>query len=402
MMLGVANRLALIKPSSTFAIVKKSAELKKLGVDLISLGAGEPDFDTPENIKQAAIQAINGGITKYTAVEGLPALKQAIQAKFKRDNHLDYTLDELMVSSGAKQVIYNLFMATLNPGDEVIIPAPYWVSYPDMVRLAEGVPVITPCSRRDHFKLTPERLAQQIGLKTKWLILNSPNNPTGAGYSAQELQALAECLRQYPQVHILSDDIYEHIIFDDYQFCTLAQVAEDLKPRIVIVNGVSKAYSMTGWRIGYGAGPAPLIKAMTLVQSQSTSNPCSISQMAAIEALQGDQSFIQEQALTFQKKRDGALSILKAISGLECYTPVGAFYLLICCEPLLGRRTPTGQVIQDDHAFADYLLNQARVAVVPGSAFGAEGYFRISYALSLEELESACLRIGQACDQLTV
>jgi aspartate aminotransferase len=399
-MLGVANRLALIKPSSTFAIVKKSAELKKLGVDLISLGAGEPDFDTPKSIKEAAIQAINGGVTKYTAVEGLPALKQAIQAKFKRDNHLDYALDELMVSSGAKQVIYNLFMATLNPGDEVIIPAPYWVSYPDMVLLAEGAPIITPCSMTDHFKLTPEHLAQQITSKTKWLILNSPNNPTGAGYSEKELQALAECLRQYPQVQILCDDIYEHIIFDDYQFCTLAQVAEDLKSRIVIVNGVSKAYSMTGWRIGYCAGPASLIKAMILVQSQSTSNPCSISQMAAIEALQGDQSFIQKHAVTFQKKRDSALSILSAISGLCCYKPVGAFYLLIQCEKLLGRRTPTGQVIQNDLDFSDYLLDQARVAVVPGSAFGAEGYFRISYALSLEDLECACLRIGQACDQL--
>jgi aspartate aminotransferase len=400
-MLGIANRLALIKPSSTLAIVKKSAELKKLGVDLISLGAGEPDFDTLESIKQAAIQAIQGGITKYTAVEGLPALKQAIQAKFKRDNQLDYTLDEVMVSSGAKQVIYNLFMATLNPGDEVIIPAPYWVSYPDMVLLAEGVPIIAPTGITEHFKLTPERLAQTITPKTKWLILNSPNNPTGAGYSEKELHALAECLRQHPQVHILSDDIYEHIIFDDYRFCTLAQVAGDLKSRIVIVNGVSKAYSMTGWRIGYGAGPAPLIKAMTLVQSQSTSNPCSISQMAAIEALQGDQSFIQEHAVIFQKKRDSALSILNTINDLACYKPVGAFYLLIQCDSLFGRRTATGLVIRDDHDFAEYLLNQARVAVVPGGAFGAEGHFRISYALSFADLECACIRIGEACDQLT-
>lgn len=399
-MLAVADRLALIKPSSTLAIVKKSAELKKQGVDLISLGAGEPDFDTPISIKQAAIEAIEAGVTKYTAVDGLITLKQAIQEKFRRDNQLTYALDELMVSSGAKQVIYNLLMATVNPGDEVIIPAPFWVSYPDMVQLAGGIPVIVPCQADDQFLLTPELLERHITPKSKWLILNSPSNQTGACYAPEALQALADCLRRHPQLHVLSDDIYEHILFDGRSFTNLVQVAADCRDRVVIINGVSKAYSMTGWRIGYGAGPAHLIKAMTLVQSQSTSNPCSISQMATIEALQGDQSFIRKNAITFQEKRDRAISILQSVSGLQCYKPAGAFYLWIACTSLFGRRAPAGQPIENSHDFADYLLDSAKVAVVPGSAFGVEGYFRISYALSIEELTRACQRIQQACDQL--
>ncbi len=395
----ISKRLNLIKPSPTLVVVQKAAELKKQGRDIISLGAGEPDFDTPNNIKEAAIAGIKAGTTKYTNVDGMPALKQAIQAKFKRENELEYSLDEIIAGTGGKQVIYNLFMASLDDGDEVIIPAPYWVSYPDMVLLAGGVPVEAHCGIDEHFKLTAEHLERKITPKTKWLILNSPSNPTGAGYSQEELATLAEVLRKYPEVHVLSDDIYEHIVFDDFKFYTLAQVAADLRDRIFIVNGVSKSYSMTGWRLGYGAGPKALVKAMTVIQSQSTSNPSSISQVAAIEALNGTQDFIKPNAMQFQKKRDLALSILSSSKWLECYKPEGAFYLFPNCEKLFGHKTPAGEVINNSNDLGKYLLEEAGIAVVPGIAFGLEGYFRISYATSMEEIEKACTRIIEALDK---
>ncbi|MGX6960620.1 MAG: pyridoxal phosphate-dependent aminotransferase [Rickettsia endosymbiont of Pentastiridius leporinus] len=396
----IATRLNSIKPSPTLAVVRKTLELKKAGVDIIALGAGEPDFDTPDNIKEAAIKAIKDGFTKYTNVEGMPALKQAVQAKFKRENNIDYDLDEIMVSTGGKQVIYNLFMASLDEGDEVIIPAPYWVSYPDMVLLSGGVPVFANCGIENNFKLSSEVLERLITSKTKWLIINSPSNPTGASYTLEELQNIAEILRKHPHVNIMSDDIYEHITFDSFKFYTLAEIAPDLKERIFIVNGVSKAYSMTGWRIGYGAGSKALIKAMTMIQSQSTSNPCSISQVAAIEALNGPQSYIKQNALNFEKKRDLALSILQRVKYFECYKPEGAFYLFIKCDKIFGVKTKSGKIISNSNDFAEYLLEEAKVAVVPGIAFGLEGYFRISYATSMEELEDACMRIKGVCDSI--
>ena len=396
----ISKRLSLIKPSPTLAVAQKAAQLKKEGKDIISLGAGEPDFDTPSNIKQAAIEGIKAGATKYTNVDGTPALKEAIAKKFKRENNLEYNLDEIIVSTGGKQVIYNLFMASLNPGDEVIIPAPYWVSYPDIVRLAGGEPVFANCEMEDNFKLSPQHLENMITPQTKWLILNSPSNPTGASYTKEELQKLAEVLTNHPHVYIMSDDIYEHIIFDDFKFYTLAQVAPDLKSRIFIVNGVSKSYSMTGWRIGYGAGPKDLIKAMTIIQSQSTSNPSSISQVAALEALQGTQDFIRPNAINFQKKRDLAINTLSAINELECYKPEGAFYLFPKCSKLFGSKSPDNIIISSSNNFAEYLLEYSGIAVVPGIAFGLEGYFRISFATSEEEIEKACLKIVNACRQL--
>ncbi|HJD61328.1 MAG TPA: pyridoxal phosphate-dependent aminotransferase [Rickettsia endosymbiont of Columbicola hoogstraali] len=393
----ISTRLNAIKPSPTLAVVRKTLELKRAGIDIIALGAGEPDFDTPDNIKEAAIKAIKDGFTKYTNVEGMPALKEAIQAKFKRENNIDYDLDETIVSTGGKQVIYNLFMASLNKGDEVIIPAPYWVSYPDMVLLAEGTPVFANCGIESNFKLSGEALEQLITPKTKWLIINSPSNPTGASYSHSELENIAEILRKHPHVNVMSDDIYEHITFDGFKFYTLAEIAPDLKDRIFTVNGVSKAYSMTGWRIGYGAGSKALIKAMTIIQSQSTSNPCSISQAAAVEALNGVQGYIAQNALNFEKKRDLALSILQRVKYFECYKPEGAFYLFIKCDKIFGLKTKSGKVINNSNDFGEYLLEEAKVAIVPGIAFGLEGYFRISYATSMEELEEACLRIEKAC-----
>ncbi|ABV78576.1 aspartate aminotransferase [Rickettsia bellii OSU 85-389] len=396
----ISTRLNAIKPSPTLAVVRKTLELKRAGIDIIALGAGEPDFDTPDNIKEAAIKAIKDGFTKYTNVEGIPALKEAIQAKFKRENNIDYDLEEIIVSTGGKQVIYNLFMASLNKGDEVIIPAPYWVSYPDMVLLAEGTPVFTNCGIESNFKLSGEALEQLITPKTKWLIINSPSNPTGASYSHSELKNIAEVLRKHPYVNVMSDDIYEHITFDGFKFYTLAEIAPDLKDRIFTVNGVSKAYSMTGWRIGYGAGSKALIKAMTIIQSQSTSNPCSISQVAAVEALNGVQGYIAQNALNFEKKRDLALSILQRVKYFECYKPEGAFYLFIKCDKIFGAKTKSGKVINNSNDFGEYLLEEAKVAVVPGIAFGLEGYFRISYATSMEELEEACLRMERACGSL--
>lgn len=397
----ISNILDSIKPSPTLEVAKKAAELKKSGVDIISLGAGEPDFDTPDNIKEAAIKGIRDGATKYTNVDGMMALKEAVQAKFQKENDLYFDLDEIIISNGAKQVIYNLFMASLNHGDEVIIPAPYWVSYPDMVLLAGGKPVFVNCDINNHFKITQEALEKAISHKTKWIILNSPNNPTGMAYSLEDLKSIAELLRKYPNIQIMTDDIYEHIIFDNFKFYNLAQIAPDLKERTFVVNGVSKSYSMTGWRIGYGAGNKDLIKAMTIIQSQSTSNPSSISQIAAIEALTGPQDFIKTNALAFQQKRDLALSILSNINNVENYKPEGAFYLFPKCEKLFGFKTPKGSIINNSNDLAKYLLEEGRVAVVPGIAFGMEGYFRISYALSMESIQEACTRIKNACNKLT-
>jgi aspartate aminotransferase len=399
-MFPLSYRLKLIKPSQTLAITQQAAELKKAGRNIISLGAGEPDFDSPQNIKEAAIEGIKLGFTKYTNIDGMPQLKQAIQAKFKRENNLDYDLSEIMVSNGGKQVIYNLFMASLNENDEVIIISPYWVSYPDIVLLAGGKPIFVDCDMKVDFKLTSDKLEQAISNKTKWIIINSPSNPTGATYSFSELEHIAQILRQHPNINIMSDDIYEHIIFDNIQFYNLANVAPDLKHRIFIVNGLSKAYAMTGWRIGYGAGQKELIKAMTMIQSQSTSNPSSISQIAAIEALNGIQDFIIPNIATFQQKRDIALSILQQSENLACYKPEGAFYLFSKCSGFFGATSKDGFCINDSNDFASYLLEAANVAVVPGLAFGLEGYFRISYATSISELEEGCTRIVEACKSL--
>jgi aspartate aminotransferase len=396
----IASRLKSIKPSPTLAVSAKAAELARKGIDIISLSVGEPDFDTPENIKLAAIDGIKRGATKYTNVDGMPELKKAICAKFKRENNLDYLPEEVMASVGGKQVIYNLFMATLNPNDEVIIPAPYWVSYPDIVMLAEGTPVTIYAHMETGFKITPEMLEQAITPKTKWFILNSPSNPSGAAYTKEDLLSLALVLKKYPQVNIMCDDIYEHITFDGFEFYTLATVAPELKDRIFIVNGVSKSYSMTGWRIGYGSGRKEIIKAMTVLQSQSTSNPCSISQIAAIEALNGPQDYIPSNALGFKKKRDLVLDLISKIKGLECYKSEGAFYLFPRCRKLFGMKTPAGQTLETDNDVATYFLEHANVAVVPGIAFGLEGYFRISYATSEELLMKACQRIKEAVEGL--
>ena len=397
----IAERLSLVKPSPTLAVSAKAAELKRNGIDVISLGAGEPDFDTPENIKLAAIAGIKQGLTKYTNVDGMPELKKAVCENFRRENGLEYLPEQVIIGAGGKQVIYNLFIATLNKGDEVIIPAPYWVSYPDIVLLAEGKPITIEAHIETGFKITPESLKKAITSKTKWFILNSPSNPSGAAYSKDDLILLADVLRKHPNVYVMSDDIYEHITFDGFEFYTLATVAPDLKDRIFIVNGVSKSYSMTGWRIGYGVGNKDIIKAMTLIQSQSTSNPSSISQVAAIEALNGTQSYIPLNALGFRKKRDLVLSLLSKINTLECYKSEGAFYLFPRCTKLFGKKTPSGQILKNDNDVATYLLEHANVAVVPGIAFGLEGYFRISYATSEELLTKACHRIKESINQLS-
>jgi len=396
----LANNLNNIKPSPTIAVSMKANELKAAGKDIISLSMGEPDFDTPDNIKEAAIAAIKKGDTKYTAVDGTAALKKAIIEKFKRENNLEYKANEIIVSTGAKQVIYNALVATLNAGDEVLIPAPYWVSYPDMVLLAGGVPVIVESSADNNFKITPQSLEQKITPKTKWIILNSPSNPTGACYSSDELKALAAVLLNHPQVHILADDIYEHLIFDNLKFATIAEVEPKLKERSLIVNGVSKAYAMTGWRIGYGAGPAALIKAMSMIQSQSTSATSSISQAAATEALNGPQNYIHSSKKIFEKRRDMVVAMLNAIDGINCNIPNGAFYVFPSCQNLYGKKMPNGKVIENDNDFAAYLLEEALVAVVPGIAFGAAGFFRISYAASEEFLQNSMQRIADACKKL--
>ena len=396
----LAKSLNNIKPSPTIAISMKAAEIKASGKDIISLGMGEPDFDTPENIKQAAIKAIQKGDTKYTAVDGTALLKKAIIDKFKRENSLEFKASEIIVSTGAKQVIYNALVASLNEGDEVIIPAPYWVSYPDMVLLAGGTPVIVESKAENNIKISPADLAKKITEKTKWLILCSPSNPTGACYSANELKALAEVLLKHPQVHILSDDIYEHLIFDGLKFATISQVEPKLKERTLVVNGVSKAYSMTGWRIGYAGGFEKLIKAMSMVQSQSTSSPCSISQAASVEALNGSQDYIKTSAEIFEKRRDMVVSMLNAIDGIKCNVPNGAFYVFPSCSDLFGKKTSSGKIIENDNDFAGYLLEDALVAVVPGVAFGAPGFFRISYAASEEFLKNSMQRIADACKKL--
>lgn len=396
----LAKSLSNIKPSPTIAVSMKAAELKAAGKDIISLGMGEPDFDTPENIKEAAIKAIQKGDTKYTAVDGTAALKKAIIEKFKRENSLEYKASEICVSTGAKQVIYNALIASINPGDEVIIPAPYWVSYPDMVLLAGGNPVIVDSSEKNNFKISPKALEEKITEKTKWIILNSPSNPTGSCYSAAELKELAEVLLRHPQVHVMADDIYEHLIFDDLKFATIAEVEPKLKERTLIVNGVSKAYAMTGWRIGYGAGPEKLIKAMSMIQSQSTSSPCSISQAASVEALNGIQDYIKTNAKLFQSRRDMVVSLLNKIDGIVCNTPNGAFYVFPSCKGLFGKKTTSGKVIENDNDFASYLLEEALVAVVPGVAFGAPDFFRISYAASEEFLQNSMQRIADACSRL--
>jgi aspartate aminotransferase len=396
----LASSLSNIKPSPTIAVSMKAAELKAAGKDIISLGMGEPDFDTPQNIKDAAIKAIQKGDTKYTAVDGTAALKKAIIEKFKRENSIEYKASEIIVSTGAKQVIYNALIASINPDDEVIIPTPYWVSYPDMVLLAGGKPVIVDSSEKNNFKISPTALEEKITPKTKWIILNSPSNPTGACYSQAELRALADVLLRHPQVHIMADDIYEHLIFDDLKFVTIAEIEPQLLPRTLIVNGVSKAYAMTGWRIGYGAGPEKLIKAMSMIQSQSTSSPSSIGQAAAVEALNGTQDYIKPNAKLFQSRRDMVVEMLNKIDGINCNIPNGAFYVFPSCKGLFGKKTPAGKVIENDNDFAGYLLEEALVAVVPGVAFGAPDFFRISYAASEDFLKNSMQRIADSCLRL--
>ena len=396
----LSKRLARIKPSPTMAISAKAAELKAEGRDVIGLGAGEPDFDTPENIKEAGIKAIRDGATKYTKVDGMPELKAAIAAKFKRDNGLDYAPTQISVGAGGKHVLFNAMMVSLNAGDEVVIQAPYWVSYPDMVLLAEGTPVIAPASEANGFKLQPAELEAAITAKTKWFIFNSPSNPTGSAYSREEISALAEVLVRHSHVHILADDIYEHLVYDGFQFSTFAEVAPELYERTLTVNGVSKGYAMTGWRIGFAGGDAALIKAMAKMQSQSTSNPTSISQIAAIEALNGPQDSITERNAVFSQRRDLVVGMLNQTVGITCHRPEGAFYVYPSCAGLIGKKTPDGKVIENSEDFAGYLLAGEGVAVVHGTAFGLDPFFRISYATSTEALTEACQRIQRAAAAL--
>lgn len=389
--------LRRIAPSATIAISAKARALKAAGRDVIALSAGEPDFDTPDNIKNAAIEAIKAGKTKYTDPDGMPELKAAICAKFKRENGLEYKPSQIHVAPGGKPVIYNALVATLNPGDEVIIPAPYWVSYPDMTLLAGGTPVSVETTAESGFKITPAALEAAITPKTKWLIINSPSNPSGGAYTRAELQAIADVLLRHPQVWVLTDDMYEHLVFDDFEFTTIAQVEPKLYDRTLTMNGVSKGYSMTGWRIGYAGGPEPLIKAMGKMISQTTSNPCSISQWAALEALNGTQDFIKPNAKLFQERRDLVVSMLNQATGLHCPTPEGAFYVYPSCAGLIGKTAPSGKVIESDEDFATELLESEGVAVVHGAAFGLSPFFRISYATSNEILEDACSRIQRFC-----
>ena len=391
----ISDSLKKIKPSPTIAVTQKARELRAAGKDVIGLGAGEPDFDTPNNIKNAAIKAIRIGDTKYTTVDGTPSLKKAIVDKFRRENKLTYSTDQITVGTGGKQVLYNAFMATLNKGDEVIIPAPFWVSYPDMVLLAGGKPKIVKCTEQEGFKLTAKKLKKAISKKTKWIILNSPSNPTGAGYTKKEIQGLARVLIRYKKVHILSDDIYEHIKYDNFNFFTIAQISK-LKDRTLTMNGVSKSYAMTGWRIGYAAGPKDIIKAIRKVQSQSTSNPSSISQAAAVEALNGSQGFIKKRSKAFKERRDFVVKSLNNIKGINCLTPNGAFYVFPSCKGLLGKKTK----LKTDTDFVQKLLEKSNVAVVQGSAFGLDGYFRISYATSMHNLKKAMDRIKSFCESL--
>lgn len=392
-----SSALSRVKPSATLAVTARARELKREGRDVIGLGAGEPDFDTPENIKEAAIAAIRRGETKYTDVDGLPELKAAVAAKFARENGLEYATGQIHVAPGGKTVIYNALVATLSPGDEVIVPAPYWVSYPDMVLLAGGEPVTVVGHEADGFKLKPAALEAAITPRTRWLILNSPSNPTGAAYTGAELEALADVLRRHPQVWVMTDDMYEHLIYGDFDYRTIAQVAPDLHDRTLTVNGVSKAYAMTGWRIGYAGGPKSLIDLMRKVAGQTTSNPSSISQWAAVEALNGPQDFIAERGKAFEARRDLVVSMLNQATGIRCATPEGAFYVYPSIEGLIGKTTSDGTVIDSDDTFATALLNAEGVAVVQGSAFGLSPYFRISYATSDTVLEEGCRRIQRFC-----
>ena len=397
----LSDTLSRVKPSPTIAVSNLAAELKAQGKDVIGLGAGEPDFDTPQNIKDAAKAAIDAGKTKYTAVDGIPELKQAICAKLQRDNGLAYTPAQVSVGTGGKQILYNALMATLNPGDEVIIPAPYWVSYPDMVLLAGGEPVFVEGPSQNGYKITPADLEAAITPKTKWFIFNSPSNPTGAGYTAEELKGLTDVLMRHPHVWVMTDDMYEHLVYDDYVFATPAQVEPGLYDRTLTCNGVSKAYAMTGWRIGYAAGPEELIKAMRKIQSQSTSNPCSVSQWAAVEALNGPQDYIATNNEMFKRRRDLVVGMLSEIEGVTCPVPEGAFYVYPTITGLIGKTTPAGVVIDTDETFAKALLEDTGVAVVFGGAFGLSPAFRISYATSDENLKEACTRIQDFCAGLS-
>ena len=399
-MSAVSQALHRVKPSATIAMSGKARALKAAGRDCIALSQGEPDFDTPENIKEAAIRAMREGKTKYTDVDGIPELKDAICAKFKRENGLDYKRSQINVSPGGKPVIFNAFMATLDPGDEVVIPAPYWVSYPDMALLCGGAPVFVDARIEDDFKITPQALAKAITPRTKWVLLNSPSNPSGAAYTGDELKALAAVLLDHPRVMILTDDMYEHLVYGDFKFKTIAQVEPRLYERTLTMNGVSKAYSMTGWRIGYAGGPEWLIKAMGAVMTQTTSNPSSISQWAAVEALNGPQDFIPKNAALFQERRDLVVSMLNQAQGLKCPTPQGAFYVYPSCAALIGKTAASGKLIDNDEAFALELLEAEGVALVHGGAFGLSPCFRISYATSNTELEDACARIQRFCASL--
>lgn len=393
--------LKAVKPSSTLAITKLAADMRRNGIDVIGLSQGEPDFPTPDHINAAAKAAIDKGQTKYTDVDGTLELKEAIVRKFKRENNLEYKTSEITVGTGGKQVLFNALLATMDPGDEVIIPAPYWVSYPDMVRMAGGTPVEVVCPESQNFKITAAQLKKAITPRTKWIILNSPSNPTGAGYTVQELREIGNELLNHPHVYVMTDDMYEHLRYDGWEFSTIAAVVPALKDRTLTVNGVSKAYSMTGWRIGYAGGPQPLIAAMATIQSQSTSNPSSVSQAAAVAALDGPLDFLATRNATFLQRRNLCLEAFNSTPGLTCQTPQGAFYLFPSCSGLYGKKTPDGKTLNNDLDVCSFLIEHARVAVVPGSAFGLEGYFRISFATSTERLVDACDRIKKACAQLS-
>ena len=396
----LADRLGRIQPSPTMAVTARAAELKAEGHDIIGLGAGEPDFDTPDPVKDAAIAAIRAGYTKYTRVDGAPELKRAIRDKFRRDNGLDYALDEIIVGAGGKQVLFNAILASVDRGDEVIVPRPYWVSYPDMARIAGGEPVFVDSSAETGFRMTPEALEAAISPRTKWLILNSPSNPSGAAYAPDDLARLTEVLERHPHVWIMADDIYEKIVYDDFVFATVAQVSPALKERTLTVNGVSKAYAMTGWRVGFAGGPEPLIRGMAKIQSQSTTNAASISQAAAVEALNGDQTFLAARNAAFRKRRDRVVASLNDTPGLSCNVPDGAFYVYPSCAGVIGRRTPDGKTLAGSEDYARYLLESVGVAVVHGAAFGLDPCFRVSYATSDEALEEACARIRRATEAL--
>jgi len=401
MSIKLSKNLEKIAPSATVAMTQLARELKNKGKDVISLSAGEPDFDTPNHIKSAAIDAINRGETKYTAVDGIDELKEAIVKKFKRDNDLNFSKENISVAPGGKPIIYNAMIATLNPGDEVIIPSPYWVSYPDIVKLAGGTPVIIETSIEDNFKITDTKLKQSITEHTKWIILNSPSNPTGEVYTQYELESLIDVLKQHPDIYILTDDIYEHLLYDrSKKFITIGQLDDEINTRTLTMNGVSKAYSMTGWRIGYCGGPKTIIDAMRKLQGQSTSNPSSISQWAAVEALNGNQDFLKNWLESFEERRNKVFQMINSAKGLKCLKPKGAFYIYPSCEELIGKKTPEGKVINNDKDFAMNLLETKSIGVVHGEAFGLSPYFRISYATSIEKLETACNRIIEFCDEL--